>query len=348
MRDLLSSQVVDLTPYYGVIRVSGPAAFSFLQGQLTCDMREVNTTTLQLGGFCNHQGRLRALFKIFKKLDPHTHEEIFYLKLPKSLLPTIIVQLKKVGLFSKVTIEEVDDIQIFGWQEGQKRLKSQGAEQNSAHFLKQQFLKQISSEIQQATPSQITLLKAPDPLFRFQLIGPKPMMAVLWDKLASHAVQHPFAEWCLEDIRQGIPEVWSKTTEQFFPHHLNLPELKAVSFTKGCYCGQEIVARMHYRGNLKRGMVRGVLSDCHEINEVLSPGTELLVQDNPADILKVITAVPYSGKMEALIEMPKRLLPEQTGSQTFKIHIGSNPSLKELTIQPFRDSDPTGTLPVSK
>src|SRR5215467_1405368 len=105
----MPAQILDLTPYYGIISVSGPEAMSFLQGQLTCDIREVSDQSLQLGGFSSQKGRLRALFKLFKK------NQDFYLTLPKPLIPLMMVQLKKAAIFSKVTIQEELHLQLLGW-----------------------------------------------------------------------------------------------------------------------------------------------------------------------------------------------------------------------------------------
>jgi folate-binding protein YgfZ len=97
---------------------------------------------------------------------------------------------------------------------------------------------------------------------------------------------HPDAEtgnyddWHLLDLLEGIPSLYPETSGKFLPHDLNLPALNAVSFTKGCFTGQEIIARMQYRGNPKKHLYRGM------IQEQLAPGSELFADNTPcADII---------------------------------------------------------------
>jgi folate-binding protein YgfZ len=85
-----------------------------------------------------------------------------------------------------------------------------------------------------------------------------------------------YAAWQLLDLLEGIPAIYPETSGEFLPHDLNLPELNAVSFTKGCFTGQEIIARMHYRGKPKKHLYRGLSQDR------LTPGALLYLNENPA------------------------------------------------------------------
>ena len=90
-------------------------------------------------------------------------------------------------------------------------------------------------------------------------------------------------DWLLENLRAGLPEIWQAQSEQFTPHMLNLDRVGAISFDKGCYPGQEIVARTHYRGSSKRRTHR------FESAEPVSPGDK--VSDGERDIGEVLNAI---------------------------------------------------------
>jgi folate-binding protein YgfZ len=248
----MQTTLIDLTTNDGLIEISGPDAHSFLQGQLTCDMREVTPETHKLGAYCNVKGRVRALFRIF------IHNERYYLLLPHSILPNTVIQLKKYGLFSKVTIKPVSlDWKCFG------------------------IIGSFSSELLENLKSSTLCLpiipaegKPKNP--RFILVTPTSQQESLLNILTPYVQVADFETWKLSDIRAGMPQVGLEITEQFLPHDLNLPALNAVSFSKGCYCGQEIIARMEYRAKLKRHLYQVSLEDPNI--SIPSPGTKLSLE----------------------------------------------------------------------
>jgi folate-binding protein YgfZ len=99
-----------------------------------------------------------------------------------------------------------------------------------------------------------TILRLPGPTPRFELIGSADAMRTLWPKLAEKASTTNSELWSLLDIRSGIPTVYSGTVESFVPQMTNMQLIDGVNFDKGCYVGQEVVARMKYLGSLKRRM----------------------------------------------------------------------------------------------
>lgn len=210
MNDLVSD-TFKLNTVYGLITIQGPDTLKFLQGILTCDINNLREYTVfsnfLLGAFCNIQGRMRALFKIFQK------NNIVYLILPKSLIPSILPALKKYALFSKVSIEDKTE-DFFQW----------GRVGNKDSLNLSDFIFTVNAEQD-----------------RFWIISSKKQIEI-------ELMQKDIEAWKLLDIQALQPEIWLETTEKFLPHHLNLVALGAVSFTKGCYCGQEIVARMEHKG----------------------------------------------------------------------------------------------------
>lgn len=254
---MMSITVIDLKPYYGILKVSGPDAATFLQGQLTCDVRKITEHSFQLGGHCNTKGRLRALFRIFKLADA------FFFQTPLLQIEFAMGELKKYAKFSKVSISD---------ESASKQIIGLIGVENPELFLKEWSL---------ADNPNIHLVKLSHSENRYELIAPEDFDLHSSSNISilNPISQKDFEFWKLADIRDGLPEIWPELREQILPHHINLPQLNAVSFTKGCYCGQEIIARMEYRGNIKKAMNQMKLP--HTITIV--PGTMLNdIPNNPS------------------------------------------------------------------
>ncbi|HQY22808.1 MAG TPA: folate-binding protein [Gammaproteobacteria bacterium] len=265
MRSTTKTTLFDLNPFYGLIAVSGSEAATFLQGQITADIRTITSTQPGFSAYCNAKGRIRALFRIF------FHHECYFLQLPVGVLPSALATLKKYARFSKVKLEDVSE----QWQRIGICLTH--ADLKTIDFL---------------DLKDIILLPLPSPEFykRFELIGLPNIVKPLWDLfLASeNSVISDFDAWKYLDIQAGIPEIWPETIEQFLPHSLNLPALGAVSFNKGCYCGQEIVARMEYRANVKHKLFNTTLPDA---NSIPLPSDKLYAENGSDEIIgTVVTA----------------------------------------------------------
>jgi folate-binding protein YgfZ len=258
------TMLADLNPFYGLISVSGSDAAIFLQGQITADLRTITSTQPGFSAYCNTKGRIRALFRIF------LHHECYFLHLPIGVLSSALATLKKYARFSKVKLEDVSE----QWQ-------------RIGIWLAQTDLNTIDL----ANLKDIILLPlpSPEPYKRFEVIGPPNIIKSLWDQLIEieNAVISDFDAWKCLDIRAGIPEVWPETIEQFLPHSLNLPALGAVSFNKGCYCGQEIVARMEYRANAIHKLFNTSLSDASNIP---TPGAKLYAENGNHEIIGTVVS----------------------------------------------------------
>ena len=230
--------ITDLS-HLGVIRAQGDDAATFLQGQLTNDIKQVDENHSQLSGYCNPQGRLLAVFQIF------TYKGDYYLLLPATLTQETLERLRKFILMSRVTLDDVSNdlvrIGVYGKQAG-PRLQSvldtrlPDSEQNATSF------------------GDFTLLYVPGHTSRYLVCGPADKMQDLWNKLDVHAAAVGAYNWGWQDIQAGLPVVYPETIGSFIPQMVNLDLLGAINFKKGCYTGQEIVARLHYRGKLKRRM----------------------------------------------------------------------------------------------
>ncbi len=276
--------IIDFKDAYGLISVQGRDAALFLQGQLTADIREITTNQPAFSAYCNHKGRIRTLCRIFLLNDT------YYLQLPQSLISSILTLLKQMAKFSKVSINAVGN----EWR--QLGIIFPTSETHALKFL---------SEITHKNPD-IIQIPYPDSSdhSRITYIGSQDILNPYWEKLTKAADRTTFEVWKSFDIKAGIPEIFPETFEKFLPHYLNLPALGAVSFKKGCYCGQEIIARMEYRTTIKRHLYCAVL---FEANEIPLPGTPIWI-DNPQQesvgtVVNAVRTAETSNAIEMLIEI---------------------------------------------
>lgn len=275
MHSYLNTFIVDLNTDYGLIEVSGPDSASFLQGQLTVDIRTLTPThSHALAAYCNPKGRIRALFRIFLVQDR------YYLQAPLLLIPIAITSLQKTAKFSKVALTDA----------------SQSWHRYGIVLDNSTTLSILQSHLE-AIDNLILLPISENPL-RFEILGTAIAMQTVWHTLASKFTIGHFNDWLLLDIAAGIPEIWPETTELFLPHYLNLPELGAVSFNKGCYCGQEIIARMEYRANLKRAMKHFTQQPLQTLPK---PGTPFLDPETQQEKGVVISAAQSSDDTVELL-----------------------------------------------
>ncbi len=257
--------LIDLNPFYGLISVSGTDAETFLQGQITADLRTITDAQPGFAAYCNAKGRIRALFRIF------LHQKSYFLQLPIGVLPNTLATLKKYARFSKVILADVSE----QWQ------------RIGIWFIGTEWKGAVLNNLQDVI---LLSLPSPVPYKRFELIGLSQVIKPIWDQLLEtyHSATTDFDAWKSLDIQAGIPEIWPETIEQFLPHSLNLPALGAISFHKGCYCGQEIVARMEYRANTTSKLFHLPVPDAENIP---LPGTNLHHADNSKEIIGTVVSV---------------------------------------------------------
>lgn len=231
--------ITDLS-WLGTIKVSGDDSKTFLQGQLTNDILQVTPEVSQLSGLCTPKGRLKALFTIFSNNDE------LYLQLPYPLLEETQKRLKMFVMMSKVELEDVSDCQV--------NIGIYGA-QAETYLKKNGFT--IPEDVNAVSHNNgIQLIRLSGDKPRFQCVGSTDDIKKLWQTLQNDAHYLNSEHWKLLDIYAGLPNVYASSKEAFIPQMLNLQVLNGINFKKGCYTGQEIVARMQYLGKLKRRMYR--------------------------------------------------------------------------------------------
>ncbi len=270
--------------HLGILEISGEDAINFLQGQVTNDVKQLNGKNSQYTGYCTPKGRLLGLFLAFAHAD-HLH-----LQMPAELIAPIMQRLKMYVMRSKVSIiDKSADILCLG-------LAGPGADK-----VLENLLGGCPSEVHAlVTLEKATLLRLPGTLPRFLIFTNRTHAENIWQALANDAIKVGKSVWDYLEIQSGIPEVVAATEEAFVPQMLNLDVLNGINFKKGCYTGQEIVARTHYLGKIKRRTLLAHL----ESNASPQAGDNLQLDGSEEAIGQIVRAAPApQGGFDVLAEI---------------------------------------------
>ena len=222
----------------GLLEVSGDDAVTFLQNQLTNDITKIDDKVHQLTAWCNPKGRVIANFRAFKRDDK------IFLILSKDLVETIITKLSRYIMMSKVTITDATDNMVhFGYA-------GEHAERDLGKILD----KVPSGPRETLNIGNLTILRLPGNTPRFEVFGDITEAKDLWSKCNVRAAPVSSQAWDFMNIRAGRPVVTLDSSEVWIPQMLNMTFIDGVDFKKGCYPGQEVVARLKYLGKSKRRM----------------------------------------------------------------------------------------------
>ena len=226
--------------HYGVIYASGDDARSFIQAQFSNDVNLLDEQHVQFSAYCNPKGRMLAQFLVIP------YREGFLLLLAREILDKTLARLRMFILRSVVTLEDMTDQLVCLGLLGSTLVNTLPAKWSA---LPHDDYTSISIE-------QSLFIKIPGPIPRYLVIGELATATAIWQELATNFKISGPGVWHWSDIQAGLPSIWSQTVEEFVPQMVNLELIGGVSFKKGCYPGQEIVARMHYLGKPKRRMFR--------------------------------------------------------------------------------------------
>lgn len=256
-----------------LLLLRGPDAQKFLQGQVTCDIDQLAISDSKskaiLGAHCTHKGRMLFSF-LACQLDEHTVALSIYMP----LLADAHAQLKKYSIFSKV--------ELIDTSASHRIIAYKGRDTAPLEALGLS-IPNLTGEVSHHS-SGITLIKIDDDRFECWISIEDAKQIAVFDRLQTGDEQ-----WCIDNIKQGIAEVRPETVEEFIPQMLNYQVLReAISFTKGCYTGQEVVARMHYLGKLKKHLYRFSIDTCFP----LPPNTPLFTPDKKQAIGHVALSAP--------------------------------------------------------
>ncbi len=222
--------------HLGLIRADGPDAGAFLQGQLSNDIRQVDPGHGQLSAYCNPNGRMLALLRVFLRAGA------YYLQLPAAVEPATLKRLTMFVLRAQVTLASADRELV--------RLGLSGP--NAPRLLSAAGLVPPAHADEVNERDGITLLRLSGPQPRFEMIAGLETGQRLWTTFAGQAAAVGVSAWSWLDIAAGVPTLLPGAIDEFIPQMVNLDLLDGVSFQKGCYPGQEIVARVHHLGRVKQ------------------------------------------------------------------------------------------------
>jgi folate-binding protein YgfZ len=249
-------------PHLGVIRCQGDDAASFLHHQLTQDVQLLPIGQARLAGFCNAQGRLQATFVVFKKAT----DEVWLIT-RRDLLPRTIKRLSMFVLRAKARLTDL-------------------SEEQAVWGLAGEVMRAVSD---QTLPPWATLSLPQGTLIALYPVGDQSRALLL--PLADMPIAPTIGpdDWLAGEVLAGVADVQEATFEAFVPQMINYESVGGVHFQKGCYPGQEVVARSQFRGTLKRRTFV-VRSD-----QVLSAGAEVLAGDEPAGLIAQAAPLPSGG-----------------------------------------------------
>jgi folate-binding protein YgfZ len=262
---------------WGVIRASGEDARKFLHGQLTQDIERHGDGQARLAGYCTAKGRLLATFVVWAR----SPDEVL-LACSADLLNPVLKRLSMFVLRARCKLSDASADRAVWGLAGEAAVRALGPAVPAAAW-------------QRSARDAADLIRLPDARMgsgaavpRFLWVGDEPPALPALGQDAWH--------WL--EARSGVARVVAATSEQFVPQMVNLELVGGVNFQKGCYPGQEIVARSQYRGTLKR---RGQVVDSAV---ALAPGQEIFHDADPGQPAgMVVLAGTWAGSHAALVEL---------------------------------------------
>jgi folate-binding protein YgfZ len=284
----------------GLIAFTGEEAAHFLHNQLTNDIEHLGMTEARLAGYCTPKGRLLATLLVWKTADS------IVLLLPRDILPAIQKRLQMFILRAKAKAADVSDQQVIFGLSGTA----------SISVMSKWFDTLPPVPYSTTTSDAGTLIQVPDAFgVPRQLWITTPEFAVAsWPELIQKLAPAELNAWHLADIHAGIPQVTQTTQEKFVPQMINFELIGGVNFKKGCYPGQEIVARSQYLGKLKRRMMLATI-----VTQAATAGMDVFSSDDPEQPCgTIVNAEPSAqNEMDCLVELKTASV--EAGS----IHLGS-------------------------
>jgi tRNA-modifying protein YgfZ len=281
MTDLSSATLYRLDRF-AAIAATGPDAKSFLQGQLSFDLDRLTPGRMELASVSSAQGRVQAVLWLIERSDA------VLMIVPAVIAESTLARLRKYVLRSKVKLEVSERFSVFA-----------------------------AKGVSLATLAQ-THVEAGDRSYvrwpgedRVLCIGPP--ISVGMDEQTSHA-------WHSADVASGLPQVYPSTHEAFVAQMLNLDLLGGISFEKGCYTGQEIIARTHFRGAVKRRMFR---FQCD--GPPPQPGTRIVMGDQHAGDVVDAVSTAHGCELLAVVSLGQV-------NEALRVSSAEGPPLEKLAL----------------
>ncbi len=253
-------------PDWTALTVAGPDATAFLHGQFTNDVAGLAVGAVQVNGYCSPKGRMLATFPLARTADAE-----YLLAVPADIAPALVRRLRMFVLRSKVVVMPLADTHVCIGSAGTAGTGSAGPPAVRVE-------------------TDATVLGLPDG--RTLTVCPAAMAPACWERATRAATPAGAPVWDWLAIRAGVPVVTAATQDKFVPQMLNFELIGGVNFQKGCYPGQEIVARMQYLGRLKERLYRAHVGG----TETVAAGTSLFgAQFGDQACGTIVNAAPAPG-----------------------------------------------------
>lgn len=275
---VLNGTVIAPLVHSALIAARGAEADAFLQGQLSNDLRKLAPDQAQLASFNSPKGRMLAVLHLLRGGDA------VFLELERSIREAVLQRLRMYVLRAKVTLAPDDDHALLGV-----------AGPDAPMVLAEAGLAVPTAPLGAAWSGDTCTVRRLGARPRYSVQAPAADAAGIWARLAARAIPVGTQAWKLLEIEAGVPTVYPATQDHFVAQMCNLDALGGISFDKGCYTGQEVIARVHYRGAVKRHMTQMRLP-----GEVPGPGTKV-------DAGEVVDAAPHpeGGALALVVTGPQ-------------------------------------------
>ena len=240
-----SDIICDLSHFSSMV-IAGEDATEFIQGQFTNDVNGVDEDHSQISGFCNNKGRMINNFRLFQ------HQQNYFISCRSNLVEDSINHLQNYILRAQVAIQDTSE-----------QLIHIGVSGNNADSLLSPFIDKLSTTVNCVShDDDYIFIRVPGTTPRYEIFCSFEQAKTLWASISKKANIVNSSCWDYLNIRNGLAFVDSVTSEEFVPQMVNMDLINGLSFEKGCYTGQEIVARTHYLGKQKRRSYRlRIISD---------------------------------------------------------------------------------------
>jgi folate-binding protein YgfZ len=293
----------------GLISFTGDEAVSFLQAQLTSDVAGLGVARTQYTGYCSPKGRLLATFLLWR------FDDEVVLQLPAALRESVQNRLSRYVLRSRVKIADATARYALFGLAGADALKALDALDARAPA--------ALHDVGATADLRVTQL----PVERYLLLVPAERAPAVREALGSVGRRQDSGHWAALDVAAGIPVITAATQDAYVPQMVNLDLVGGVSYAKGCYPGQEIVARTHYLGRLKQRMYRiGVRGSAG-----LEPGQPLYSPEFGAD--QASGAVLYTGAVAGDVREALAVV-QRSSAHAQSVRLGSldGPAVEFLSL----------------
>jgi folate-binding protein YgfZ len=302
--------------HLGLIAANGDEAAHFLHNQLTNDVEHLRGDEVRIAGYCSPKGRLLADLLMWKD-----HGEIM-LQLPREIQLGVQKRLQMYVLRAKAKLNDVSE----------QRAMIGLAGPAVASVLMPWFPTLPVAIYGKVESDAGILIRHPNAFEtpRYQWITSNETAIAAWPQLTEVLHASGADAWELAEIDSGVPHITAATQEQFVPQMINFELIGGVNFKKGCYPGQEIVARSQYLGKLKRRMLRASVASA-----AVAPGTEIFASEDPAQPCgMVVNAARIDDKeTDCLVEI-------KLASAESEVRLGADGPLLAFKTLPYPLTDP--------